>query len=106
MPIHIRAEPGDYAGDPRGAGMPLRSHRVRRGCGSAWLGSLTQGFACDALRWMTGFARHPLAATIHAVSDAIEPSLDQILDFCAEDPVERVFLEDVARRRLGRFTAF
>ena len=35
-----------------------------------------------------------------------EPSLDQILEFCAEDPVERVFLEDVARRRLGRFTAF
>jgi RimJ/RimL family protein N-acetyltransferase len=35
-----------------------------------------------------------------------EPDLDQILDFCAEDPVERVFLEDVARRRLGRFTAF
>jgi RimJ/RimL family protein N-acetyltransferase len=40
------------------------------------------------------------------VSDAIEPKLGQILDFCAEDPVERVFLEDVARRRLGRFTAF
>ena len=34
-----------------------------------------------------------------------EPRLDQILDFCAEDPVERVFLEDVARRGLGRFTA-
>jgi hypothetical protein len=40
------------------------------------------------------------------VSDPIEPSLEQILTFCAEDPVERVFLEDVARRRLGRFTAF
>jgi uncharacterized protein len=40
------------------------------------------------------------------VSDAIEPRLEQILAFCAEDPVERVFLEDVARRRLGRFTAF
>ena len=25
--------------------------------------------------------------------------------FCAEDPVERVFLEDVARRGLGRFAA-
>jgi RimJ/RimL family protein N-acetyltransferase len=36
----------------------------------------------------------------------VEPNLDQILAFCAEDPVERVFLEDVARRRLGRFTAF
>jgi uncharacterized protein len=33
----------------------------------------------------------------------VEPSLRQILDFCAEDPVERVFLEDVARRGLGRF---
>jgi uncharacterized protein len=34
-----------------------------------------------------------------------EPSLEQILDFCAEEPVERVFLEDVARRGLGRFAA-
>ena len=33
----------------------------------------------------------------------VEPKLDQILRFCAEDPVERVFLEDVARRGLGRF---
>ena len=33
-----------------------------------------------------------------------EPTLDEILDFCAEDPVERVFLEDVARRSLGRFS--
>jgi uncharacterized protein len=40
------------------------------------------------------------------VSTAIEPRLAQILEFCAQDPVERVFLEDVARRRLGRFTAF
>jgi GNAT superfamily N-acetyltransferase len=40
------------------------------------------------------------------VQQAIDPTVDQILDFCAEDPVERVFLEDVARRRLGRFTAF
>jgi hypothetical protein len=35
----------------------------------------------------------------------IEPALRQILDFCAEDPVERVFLEDVARRGLGHFSA-
>jgi hypothetical protein len=35
----------------------------------------------------------------------LEPRLDQILVFCAGDPVERVFLEDVARRGLGRFTA-
>ena len=40
------------------------------------------------------------------VDDPIEPGLDQILTFCAEDPVERVFLEDVARRGLGRFSAF
>jgi hypothetical protein len=34
----------------------------------------------------------------------VEPTLSQILSFCGEDPVERVFLEDVARRGLGRFT--
>ena len=34
-----------------------------------------------------------------------EPELDEILAFCAEDPVERVFLEDIARRGLGRFMA-
>ena len=33
-----------------------------------------------------------------------EPKLDEILAFCAQEPVERVFLEDVARRGLGRFT--
>jgi len=33
------------------------------------------------------------------------PRLEPILDYCAEDPVERVFLEDVARRGLGRFSA-
>jgi GNAT superfamily N-acetyltransferase len=30
------------------------------------------------------------------------PGLNEILAFCAEDPIERVFLEDVARRRRGR----
>jgi len=34
-----------------------------------------------------------------------EPTREQVLAFCAESPVERVFLEDVARRGLGRFTA-
>jgi uncharacterized protein len=34
----------------------------------------------------------------------VEPSLPAILAYCAEDPVERVFLEDVARRGLGRFS--
>jgi ribosomal protein S18 acetylase RimI-like enzyme len=35
----------------------------------------------------------------------IEPNLDQILEFCERDPIERVFLEDVARRGFGRFAA-
>ena len=35
----------------------------------------------------------------------VHPHLEQVLAFCAEDPVERVFLEDVARRGFGRFTA-
>jgi uncharacterized protein len=35
----------------------------------------------------------------------IEPSLDAVLRFCGLAPVERVFLEDVARRGLGRFVA-
>jgi ribosomal protein S18 acetylase RimI-like enzyme len=34
-----------------------------------------------------------------------EPSQEQVLEFCAREPVERVFLEDVARRGLGRFFA-
>jgi ribosomal protein S18 acetylase RimI-like enzyme len=33
------------------------------------------------------------------------PPLRQVLAFCAESPVERVFLEDLARRGLGRFLA-
>lgn len=33
----------------------------------------------------------------------IDPSYEQVLEFCARAPVERVFLEDVARRNLGRF---
>src|SRR5579862_6318984 len=33
----------------------------------------------------------------------IEPTIEQVLDFCSREPVERVFLEDVARRGLGRF---
>ena len=41
----------------------------------------------------------------HVAAKLREPSLDEILAFCAEDPVERVFLEDVARRGLGRFSA-
>jgi ribosomal protein S18 acetylase RimI-like enzyme len=35
----------------------------------------------------------------------MSPTLDQVLAFCAQEPIERVFLEDIARRGLGRFTA-
>jgi uncharacterized protein len=38
------------------------------------------------------------------MAQLVEPSREQILRYCAKDPVERVFLEDVARRGLGRFT--
>ena len=35
----------------------------------------------------------------------MEPGIDTVLAFCQRDPIERVFLEDVARRGLGRFAA-
>ncbi len=35
----------------------------------------------------------------------VTPTLDQVLEFCTRDPVERVFLEDVARRGFARFRA-
>ncbi len=35
----------------------------------------------------------------------IEPGIGQVLEFCARDPIERVFLEDMARRGYGRFLA-
>jgi RimJ/RimL family protein N-acetyltransferase len=37
------------------------------------------------------------------VTELVEPRLNEIVEFCARAPVERVFLEDVARRGLGRF---
>ncbi len=37
------------------------------------------------------------------MAQLVEPGLDRILAYTAEDPVERVFLEDVARRGHGRF---
>ncbi len=39
------------------------------------------------------------------MSAPVSPTLDQVLAFCADAPIERVFLEDVARRGLGRFSA-
>jgi len=35
----------------------------------------------------------------------IDPAYEQVLEYCGRAPVERVFLEDVARRGLGRFVA-
>jgi uncharacterized protein len=40
---------------------------------------------------------------VHEDVHVVVPDLDEILDFCAHDPVERVLLGDVARRGLGRF---
>jgi ribosomal protein S18 acetylase RimI-like enzyme len=34
-----------------------------------------------------------------------EPSLEQVLEFCSAEPVERVFLDEAARRGLGRMLA-
>jgi ribosomal protein S18 acetylase RimI-like enzyme len=39
------------------------------------------------------------------VATLVEPVNSEVLEFCAREPVERVFLEDVARRGLGRFLA-
>ena len=39
------------------------------------------------------------------MAETVSPTLDQVLGFCADEPVERVFLEDMARRGLGRFSA-
>jgi RimJ/RimL family protein N-acetyltransferase len=39
------------------------------------------------------------------MAETVSPTLDEVLAFCAEEPVERVFLEDIARRGLGRFSA-
>lgn len=36
---------------------------------------------------------------------SVTPTLDQVLAFCAEQPIERVFLEDIARRGFARFSA-
>lgn len=35
----------------------------------------------------------------------IEPRLEQVLEFCAEDPIERVYLEETATRGPGRLLA-
>jgi uncharacterized protein len=46
------------------------------------------------------------AAIVFAMTRLVKrPRISDVLAFCGEDPVERVFLEDVARRRVGRFAA-
>jgi ribosomal protein S18 acetylase RimI-like enzyme len=58
-------------------------------------------------RWSPGSRQRRTAEPAFRVrrlfGKVTEPERDQILRFCARDPVERVFLEDVARRGLGRF---
>jgi uncharacterized protein len=39
------------------------------------------------------------------MTQLVEPSLEQVLEFCAEEPVERVFLDEAARRGFGRLLA-
>jgi uncharacterized protein len=39
------------------------------------------------------------------VVETVQPTRRQVLDFCSLEPVERVFLEDVARREIGHFVA-
>jgi uncharacterized protein len=35
----------------------------------------------------------------------VDPTLDQMLEYCSRDPIERVFLEDAARRGHSKFRA-
>ena len=35
----------------------------------------------------------------------IEPTREQMVEFCSREPIERVFLHDVVSRRIGRFAA-
>jgi uncharacterized protein len=39
------------------------------------------------------------------MAKVFSPTRKQVLGFCSADPIERVFLEDIARRGLGRFNA-
>ena len=97
------------SGSP-GAGPPRRTRPARRGGGSASRAKPSAS-ACTALnrpRSLCIRTRAAAPATPESASMAerpIEPSYEQVLEFCARDPVERVFLEDVARRGLGRFVA-
>ena len=39
------------------------------------------------------------------MSRLVEPRLEQVLEFCAREPIERVFVEEMGRRGSGRFVA-
>ena len=66
--------------------------------------SLDLGVGAPSSREAAAFHVPCRAHTVLALAaKLVEPSREQILRFCAQDPVERVFLEDVARRGLGRF---
>src|SRR5919206_2929242 len=58
-----------------------------------------------ASAYCPGSARMWIGMVRDAIRVIVEPTQDQVLEFCAREPVERVFLEDVARRALGRFVA-
>ena len=73
----------------------LRSHvdrHLRNPTGFRASDRVTEGLA------VSSFPRERKAS-----EKLIEPDIDDVLAFCRRDPVERVFLEDVARRGHGRF---
>jgi ribosomal protein S18 acetylase RimI-like enzyme len=76
--------------------MPRRSRPARRAGGSA---------CAEPYGFHGGSTGRTVSRVGGLAAHLIEPKRDQILRFCARDPVERVFLEDVARRGLGRFVA-
>jgi hypothetical protein len=42
---------------------------------------------------------------MRTMPNVVQPRLEQVIEFCEREPIERVFLEDVARRGFGRFLA-
>jgi ribosomal protein S18 acetylase RimI-like enzyme len=69
------------------------------GCAAAEL----QGFARGGFTRVNSPLRGSIFGQDRAVPHVVEPSREQVLRFCARDPVERVYLEDVARRGQGHF---
>ncbi|HEX2433874.1 MAG TPA: GNAT family N-acetyltransferase [Gaiellaceae bacterium] len=49
---------------------------------------------------------HIRTSTLRTLTPRLEePTLEQVLEFCSEEPVERVFLDEAARRGFGRLLA-